>query len=149
MVDCFCSSPRLRGTLRFGSCVCVCPVQQYEVISVLFKCWLAAESAAASRTCSVCRSSGLMGPDTVRRVEVGGFMVHVRQRTLTCVFMIISLTSHLLVFQMNIIAGGFYDGLMLYSHALNETMSLSGGRPPGRNVTKRMWNRTFHGWCFF
>ncbi|XP_056237351.1 atrial natriuretic peptide receptor 1 isoform X1 [Seriola aureovittata] len=46
---------------------------------------------------------------------------------------------------MNIIAGGFYDGLMLYTHALNESMSASGGRPPGKVVTKRMWNRTFHG----
>ncbi|XP_068586030.1 atrial natriuretic peptide receptor 1 [Cebidichthys violaceus] len=46
---------------------------------------------------------------------------------------------------MNIIAGGFYDGLMLYTHALNETMSTSAGRPPGKVVTKRMWNRTFHG----
>ncbi|KAI4796746.1 hypothetical protein KUCAC02_026786 [Chaenocephalus aceratus] len=46
---------------------------------------------------------------------------------------------------MNIIAGGFYDGLMLYTHALNETMSLSAGRPPGKVVTQRMWNRTFHG----
>ncbi|CAK6983099.1 atrial natriuretic peptide receptor 1-like, partial [Scomber scombrus] len=45
---------------------------------------------------------------------------------------------------MNIIAGGFYDGLMLYTHALNETMSTSDGRPPGKVVTKRMWNRTFH-----
>lgn len=51
------------------------------------------------------------------------------------------------VFQMNIIAGGFYDGLMLYTHALNESMSASGGRPPGKVVTKRMWNRTFHGQC--
>ncbi|XP_028985510.1 atrial natriuretic peptide receptor 1-like isoform X2 [Betta splendens] len=46
---------------------------------------------------------------------------------------------------MNIIAGGFYDGLMLYTHALNETMSPSGTRPPGKMVTRRMWNRTFHG----
>lgn len=53
------------------------------------------------------------------------------------------------VFQMNIIAGGFYDGLMLYTHALNETMSMSGGQPPGKVVTERMWNRTFHGWCIF
>ncbi|KAM7382846.1 hypothetical protein PAMP_002547 [Pampus punctatissimus] len=45
---------------------------------------------------------------------------------------------------MNIIAGGFYDGLMLYTHALNETMSASDGRPPGKVVTRRMWNRTFH-----
>uniref|UniRef100_A0A673A3Z2 Guanylate cyclase n=1 Tax=Sphaeramia orbicularis TaxID=375764 RepID=A0A673A3Z2_9TELE len=46
---------------------------------------------------------------------------------------------------MNIIAGGFYDGLMLYTHALNESMTETGGRPPGKDVTKRMWNRTFHG----
>ncbi|XP_068180916.1 atrial natriuretic peptide receptor 1-like isoform X2 [Antennarius striatus] len=46
---------------------------------------------------------------------------------------------------MNIIAGGFYDGLMLYAHALNETLSPSGERPPGSVVTRRMWNRTFYG----
>ncbi|KAM3613713.1 uncharacterized protein V6R79_004067 [Siganus canaliculatus] len=47
---------------------------------------------------------------------------------------------------MNIIAGGFYDGLMLYTQALNETMALSGGgRPVGTVVTKKMWNRSFHG----
>ncbi|XP_037309025.2 atrial natriuretic peptide receptor 1 [Pungitius pungitius] len=46
---------------------------------------------------------------------------------------------------MNIIAGGFYDGVMLFTHALNATMSESGKRPPGKNVTKRMWNRTFEG----
>lgn len=47
---------------------------------------------------------------------------------------------------MNIIAAGFYDSVLLYSQALNESMALSGGgRPPGRNVTSRMRNRTFHG----
>nr|XP_040021139.1 atrial natriuretic peptide receptor 1-like [Gasterosteus aculeatus aculeatus] len=46
---------------------------------------------------------------------------------------------------MNIIAGGFYDGVMLFTRALNETMSVSAGRPPGKVVTKRMWNRTFYG----
>ncbi|KAL0962281.1 hypothetical protein UPYG_G00338050 [Umbra pygmaea] len=45
----------------------------------------------------------------------------------------------------NLIAGGFYDGLMLYSHALNETMAEAGGRPRGNTVTRKMWNRTFHG----
>lgn len=55
--------------------------------------------------------------------------------------------SLLLFFQMNIIAGGFYDGLMLYTHTLNETMSAYGSRPPGNVVTTRMWNRTFHGQC--
>ncbi|KAM8870439.1 atrial natriuretic peptide receptor 1 isoform 6-T6 [Spinachia spinachia] len=46
---------------------------------------------------------------------------------------------------MNIIAGGFYDGVMLFTRALNETMSVSAKRPPGKVVTKRMWNRTFDG----
>ncbi|XP_068611336.1 atrial natriuretic peptide receptor 1-like [Brachionichthys hirsutus] len=46
---------------------------------------------------------------------------------------------------MNIIAGGFYDGLMLYAHALSEAMLMSGARPPGSVVTERMWNRTFYG----
>lgn len=46
---------------------------------------------------------------------------------------------------MNLIAGGFHDGVLLYSHALNETMNQSGQKPPGNVVTKRMWNRTFHG----
>ncbi|XP_056141671.1 atrial natriuretic peptide receptor 1-like [Lampris incognitus] len=46
---------------------------------------------------------------------------------------------------MNIISGGFYDGLMLYTHALNETITASRGRPPGKTVTRKMWNRTYHG----
>ncbi|KAM6967533.1 atrial natriuretic peptide receptor 1-like [Aplochiton taeniatus] len=45
---------------------------------------------------------------------------------------------------MNIISGGFYDGLMLYTHALNETLESSGRRPLGKTVTRRMWNRTYH-----
>ncbi|XP_071370099.1 atrial natriuretic peptide receptor 1-like, partial [Centroberyx affinis] len=58
----------------------------------------------------------------------------------------------------NLIAGGFHDGVMLYSQALNETLaeeSWRGGggrggrgggvrRPRGDVVTKRMWNRTYH-----
>uniref|UniRef100_A0A3P9I1J2 Guanylate cyclase n=1 Tax=Oryzias latipes TaxID=8090 RepID=A0A3P9I1J2_ORYLA len=46
---------------------------------------------------------------------------------------------------MNIIAGGFYDGLMLYAHALNETALVPGARPPGKLISGKMWNRTFHG----
>lgn len=59
--------------------------------------------------------------------------------------------------QYNLIAGGFYDGVMLYSQALNESLSeqnlgpgpglgLGGLRRPRKDVvTKRMWNRTFPG----
>lgn len=47
--------------------------------------------------------------------------------------------------QMNIISGGFYDGLMLYTHALNETMTSPEDRPVGKTVTRRMWNRTYNG----
>lgn len=58
--------------------------------------------------------------------------------------------------QYNLIAGGFYDGVMLYSQALNESLSEQrgpgSGQKPGRLqrprhdvVTRRMWNRTFVG----
>uniref|UniRef100_A0A8D3CCY5 Guanylate cyclase n=1 Tax=Scophthalmus maximus TaxID=52904 RepID=A0A8D3CCY5_SCOMX len=41
----------------------------------------------------------------------------------------------------NLIAGGFHDGVMLFSQALNETL-----REPKQDlVTRRMWNRTFPG----
>lgn len=46
---------------------------------------------------------------------------------------------------MNIISGGFYDGLMLYCNALNESLSEGLDRPSGESVTKRMWNRTYYG----
>lgn len=46
---------------------------------------------------------------------------------------------------MNIIPGGFYDGLMLYAHALNETLAESQGQLSRESVTKKMWNRTYYG----
>ncbi|XP_035387054.1 atrial natriuretic peptide receptor 1 [Electrophorus electricus] len=46
---------------------------------------------------------------------------------------------------MNIIPGGFYDGLMLYVHALNESLAESQGQPSRESITKRMWNRTTTG----
>ncbi|KAM8840640.1 atrial natriuretic peptide receptor 1 isoform 3-T3 [Spinachia spinachia] len=53
----------------------------------------------------------------------------------------------------NLIAAGFHDGVMMYSQALNETLSEQRTgtepgvvqRPRGDVVTKRMWNRTFSG----
>ncbi|XP_074542285.1 atrial natriuretic peptide receptor 1 isoform X2 [Halichoeres trimaculatus] len=67
----------------------------------------------------------------------------------------------------NLIAAGFYDGVMLYSQALNETLSQQGleagtepgpkpgpgpgaepgrvSRPRGDVVTRQMWNRSFQG----
>uniref|UniRef100_UPI0037E73AA2 atrial natriuretic peptide receptor 1 n=1 Tax=Semicossyphus pulcher TaxID=241346 RepID=UPI0037E73AA2 len=50
----------------------------------------------------------------------------------------------------NLIAAGFYDGVMMYSQALNETLSEQRPgpgvqRPRGDAVTQRMWNRTFPG----
>ncbi|XP_028281644.1 atrial natriuretic peptide receptor 1 [Parambassis ranga] len=51
----------------------------------------------------------------------------------------------------NLIAGGFYDAVMLYAQALNETLSQQRSqprpikRPRGDAVTRRMWNRTFPG----
>ncbi|XP_070840612.1 atrial natriuretic peptide receptor 1 isoform X2 [Chaetodon trifascialis] len=53
----------------------------------------------------------------------------------------------------NLIAAGFHDGVMMYAHALNETLSEQRPgpgpgavrRPRGEAVTRRMWNRTFPG----
>lgn len=39
----------------------------------------------------------------------------------------------------------FYDAVLLYSLALNETLSDGGSELDGRDITKRMWNRTFKG----
>ncbi|XP_078390228.1 atrial natriuretic peptide receptor 1-like [Cetorhinus maximus] len=46
---------------------------------------------------------------------------------------------------MNYIAGAFYDGVMLYAHALNETLAAGGDTRNGVTITRQMWNRTFHG----
>ncbi|XP_003969209.2 atrial natriuretic peptide receptor 1-like [Takifugu rubripes] len=57
----------------------------------------------------------------------------------------------------NLIAGGFYDGVMMYAQALNETLGEQRAgpepragprgvqRPKGSLVTRRMWNRNFSG----
>uniref|UniRef100_A0A8C2F1D2 Guanylate cyclase n=1 Tax=Cyprinus carpio TaxID=7962 RepID=A0A8C2F1D2_CYPCA len=52
---------------------------------------------------------------------------------------------HFMSTVMNLISGSFHDGVMLYCHALNETLDRSGARPPGDVINKRMWNRTYHG----
>jgi atrial natriuretic peptide receptor A len=39
----------------------------------------------------------------------------------------------------------FYDAVLLYALALNETLSDGGSELDGREITKRMWNRTFKG----
>uniref|UniRef100_A0AAY4EF48 Guanylate cyclase n=1 Tax=Denticeps clupeoides TaxID=299321 RepID=A0AAY4EF48_9TELE len=46
---------------------------------------------------------------------------------------------------MNLISGSFYDGVMLYSIALNEVLIPGEERPKGLVVTNKMWNRTHHG----
>ncbi|KAM6899683.1 atrial natriuretic peptide receptor 1 [Xenentodon cancila] len=51
----------------------------------------------------------------------------------------------------NLIAGGFYDGVMLYAQALNETLNemrpwtVPLKRPEEDVVTRKMWNRTVPG----
>jgi atrial natriuretic peptide receptor A len=44
----------------------------------------------------------------------------------------------------------FYDAVLLYSLALNETLYAGGSELDGRAITQRMWNRTFKGrqFCF-
>ncbi|KAJ8261211.1 hypothetical protein COCON_G00169340 [Conger conger] len=43
------------------------------------------------------------------------------------------------------IAGSFYDGFMLYAHALNETLAEGGSQNDGINITQKMRNRKIWG----
>jgi hypothetical protein len=60
---------------------------------------------------------------------------------------------HLLLFhlfytrasQVNFFVGAFYDGVYLLGMALNETLSEGGDIHNGTAITRRMWNRDFHG----
>lgn len=39
----------------------------------------------------------------------------------------------------------FYDAVLLYAQALNETLAMGGNKRNGTAITYRMWNRTFKG----
>ncbi|XP_026495452.1 atrial natriuretic peptide receptor 1 [Vanessa tameamea] len=47
--------------------------------------------------------------------------------------------------EVNFFIGAFYDGVYLLGMALNETLTESGNIRDGRNITRRMWGRDFHG----
>ncbi|CAH1786477.1 unnamed protein product [Owenia fusiformis] len=47
--------------------------------------------------------------------------------------------------QINFFIGSFYDGILLYGMALNETLVVGGDIRDGWNMSRRMWNRTFKG----
>lgn len=51
----------------------------------------------------------------------------------------------LLPVQMDIIAGSFYDGFMLYAKALDETLAAGGAQNDGINITMRTQNQRFWG----
>ena len=46
---------------------------------------------------------------------------------------------------MNFFIGAFYDGVILLGMALNETLTENGNMLDGKEVTQRMWNRSFEG----
>lgn len=41
----------------------------------------------------------------------------------------------------------FYDAVILYATALNETLEANGSISNGTEITRRMWNKTFQGLC--
>lgn len=47
--------------------------------------------------------------------------------------------------KVNFFIGAFYDGVYLLGLALNETLSENSDIRDGINLTRRMWNRDFHG----
>ncbi|NIG59728.1 Atrial natriuretic peptide receptor B [Pontoporia blainvillei] len=46
---------------------------------------------------------------------------------------------------MNLIAGCFYDGILLYAEVLNETMQEGGTREDGLRIVEKMQGRRYHG----
>ncbi|KAB0393151.1 hypothetical protein E2I00_013998, partial [Balaenoptera physalus] len=48
-------------------------------------------------------------------------------------------------FQMNLIAGCFYDGILLYAEVLNETIQEGGTREDGLRIVEKMQGRRYHG----
>lgn len=51
----------------------------------------------------------------------------------------------LFTLQENIIPASFHDGLLLYIHAVTETLAHGGTVTDGDGITQRMWNRSFQG----
>ncbi len=49
------------------------------------------------------------------------------------------------ILQMNNFISSFYDAVLLYAIALNETLEAGGNIRNGTEITRRMWNRTFEG----
>lgn len=47
--------------------------------------------------------------------------------------------------QMNLIAGCFYDGILLYAEVLKETIQEGGTREDGLRIVEKMQGRRFHG----
>lgn len=46
---------------------------------------------------------------------------------------------------MNLIAGCFYDGILLYAEVLNETIQEGGTREDGLRIVEKMQGRRYHG----
>ena len=46
---------------------------------------------------------------------------------------------------MNLIAGCFYDGILLYAQVLNETIQEGGTREDGLRIVEKMQGRRYHG----
>jgi hypothetical protein len=53
----------------------------------------------------------------------------------------------------NSFVGAFHDAVILYALALNETLAAGYNITNGKEITNRMWNRTFEGkytfFCYF
>lgn len=47
--------------------------------------------------------------------------------------------------EVNSFVGAFHDAVILYALALNETLEAKGSITNGKEITRRMWNRTFEG----
>jgi len=56
-----------------------------------------------------------------------------------------SIIIFVFLFQVNVFITAFYDSFLLYAQLLNETLVEGANYLDGRNITSRIWGRTFEG----
>lgn len=50
--------------------------------------------------------------------------------------------------EVNPVVAAFYDSLLMYAYALNDTLTTGGDPRKGRQLIQRLWNKTFYGGIF-
>lgn len=92
------------------------------------------------RHCHPCRVH--IGPRVVMGLWVAAWSWCEGSGMLLCVWLWVCLDSP---WQMNLVAGCFYDGMLLYAMVLNETLREGGSKKNATHIIEKMRDRKFQG----